>query len=377
MSIRDFLMGAQQLQSGAESFSNDIKSIRQQNALDTLQQQSPDIFKQIRTGTPEQQASAAAKYNQLSIQSGQKDNFANDIGKYVFNNKAEGQATPLTKDQIQNLYPDAPSSAVDSASQIKDIKAQQKALSDLGVSKRSSRNYGQSSEKITAGQGTKAFDVLNKSEDAFRDQDYKLKEIQQALQRGTSLDDNIAFGYIARSVAAEKGPLSDADIARIQGITGYQGALNEFKSRFTGDVYAKLSPQQKDNIKKVVANNAQNFSSKKAEALSYDLNGLYQAETRLKDKEGNPTGILKQRLDAYKKQGVPIDFDPKSKSFVVEKGSNTATGDMSDLLQSASTIKDPAIRAQFIGSLNKRVGQALTPDQVNQIKTKIQQAGGQ
>lgn len=381
MGLRSFLMGTQQLQSGLGEYAKGEESIRQRAAKDAFLNEQPNLIRKYQeTQDPIEKARVGAEYVKGTINAGvyKEDPYAEVIAKSLLSKGDEVKpgTQVLPESAIAALQSGNASEIRKETAKLKDPKAQQFMLAQAGIEARSGRNYGLSTEKTTTAQQTKAYENLNKTEDAFREQDFKIKEIQQALKSNTSLGDNIAFGYIARSVAQEKGPLSDQDIARIQGITGFQGTANEFKARFSGDTYSKLSPEQKKAIEGIISNNAQNFQAKKAETLAADLNGLYQSQSRLKDSDGNPTGILKQRLDQYKKQGIPVTFDKENKSFVVGKPAKTVTGNMTSLINSASAIKDPIVKQQFLNAIQKRAGEDISEEQMNQMMKKIKDAGG-
>lgn len=353
-SLRDFLLGAQQFDSGVDQYASGIRAKDQGLAFDELKQKSPSLLQRIQSQDKQDSAAAAAEYNDLSIRSGKskEDPYAEAIAKHLFPSVARGGSVPLTQEQIDAGYSYVDPTVRQAAASVQDPKIQQKILDSHSTNDRSNKNRAITNERVDTNQGTSAYNKLDKSEDAFREQDYKLKEISNALKANTSLGDNIAFGYIARSIAQEKGPLTDNDIARIQGVTGLQGSLDEFKSKFTGDVYEKLQPKQKQQVEAIIANNAKNFGAKKAEALTADLNGLYQANSRLRDKDGNPDKILKQRLDSYKKQGLPIDFDPETKTFNVKSPTRTYTGNASDLIKAAGA-KSPQMLQNLQSVLSK------------------------
>lgn len=373
--LRDFLLGAQQFQQGTGDYANSAEKIRLLAGREEYQKAIPVLFEAAKSQDPNVRAQALGQLSGFASEGiiDKSDPTYESLARNLLPDQSKVK-TPIPLETIKMAVPGKSEEEYAAISKmpredqellVKQVNFQQK---EAGTERRSARNYALQTEKTGSQQGTKAFDVLNKSEDAFREQDYKIKEIKQALKRGTSIDDNIAFGYIARSVAQEKGPLSDSDIARIQGVTGLPGSIEEFKARFNGDVYAKLSQAQKDNLKKIIETNANNFHEKKAESLAYDLNGLYQSQSRLKDKEGNPSGLLKQRLDAYKKEGVPIDFNKESKTFEVGKTAVTHSGNSADLISAANNIKDESVKKQYLDYFNRNADKEFTEKEIAHIR---------
>lgn len=379
MGLRDFLMGAKQFEEGGTQFGKTAEDIRKQAAVEEIAKQSPDLFNRIRGGD----TGAAATYNSLGIQAGQKDQMADRIAQYAFPSTSQsGKNIPYTMDEIRQLPQAKDKSEEDLVALSKASRAAQDAyfnqtrdvVKEIGVQNRSDRQFGLQTENTSTKQGTKAFDVLNKTQDAFRENDYKIKEINDAFKRKTSIDDNLVFNYIARQVGGEKGPLNVDDIQRVQGVIGFKGRAEELKAYFTGDTYKKLSPQQRDALRAIVENNAKNFNDKKAESYAQDLTDLYSSQPRLRDKDGNPTGILASKLNQLKSEKVPVSFDKNTKSFVVEKKTSTHTGDMSSLINSANSIKDPAIKQKWIGYLNSK--KDFTSEEMAHLSEKLKAESG-
>lgn len=378
MGLRDFLTGAQQFQQGGQEFSDTASKIRQQAAQQDLANKRADLYNQIRSGTPDQQSQAAANLSYLESQAGIKDPYAPEIGKMVFPDKSTKSAYSI--DAVKQLMPDAtPEEQYKFANQSREaqdaiLKQRQAATHEAGVQSRFEKSQGTTVSGQENKQETKAFDVLNKTKDAFREKDYGLKEIRQALDRNTAIADNLVFNYVARQIGGEKGPLNEGDIQRAQGIIGFQGKAEEAKAFFTGKNYEKLSPDQKSELRGIVENNAKNFAEKKAVALAQDLNDLYSSQSKLRDADGNPVGILKSTLNELKKDKIPVTFDPQTKSFVVDKSTTEHTGGTQNLIKSASAIKDPAVKQKWITWLNANPN--LSQDQIDHIAPQIKAAGG-
>lgn len=107
MGLRDFLLGAQQLQEGTKQYAEGSQKARQLVAQQQLQEESQDIITKIRGGTPEEQSAAAARYNDLSIQAGQKDQAGDQIFKYLLQTKrSTDQPLFSTPEEVLTVRPD-------------------------------------------------------------------------------------------------------------------------------------------------------------------------------------------------------------------------------------------------------------------------------
>lgn len=358
MGLRDFLMGAQQFGQSGQEFGQTANTIRQQVAQQDLAAAMPDLLGKLRTGTPEEQAQLAGEFGAKEMMAGVKSPYSEQIGKFALPTKLQGGDVPLTAEQLAGAYSYLNPGEIASIAGLPSIKAQQAAINSsqkntqlAGTQKRFEENQGNIKGNQSNKQSTKAFDVLNKTQDAFREKDYGILEIKQALDRNTSIDDNLVFNYVARQIGGEKGPLNEGDIQRVQGIIGIKGTAEELKAKFTGDTYNKLSQQQKDQLRKIVEGNAANFAAKKAAAFAQDLNGLYSSQEKLQDENGNPTGILASTLKDLKDQKIPVTFDEKTKRFVVEKKSSHV-GKKAELINEASSLPDSPEKTALLSALN-------------------------
>jgi HPt (histidine-containing phosphotransfer) domain-containing protein len=374
MGLRAFMLGAQGLREGVEQYAAGSEAEALGKAQSAYRESAPTLIQQIRAeASPEKQAQLAGQYQNLVSRAkmSKEDPYSDVIAKMLFK-PVGASGAPLTKEQLTALNPDASVEAVDAASQVQDPKIQAKVIADWNVNNRSNKNRAITNEKMSVAQGTKGFDVINKTSDAFRTEGYGVKSIKDIADMKGQLPDNILGNFVIRNVGNEKGPLSDSDRAAIMGVFQFEGQWDEFASRFKGGSYSKMNPEVRTQLESIIKKAAANFDARKAEAYAQDLSGLYSSQSRLKDSDGNPTGILKDTLERLKKEKVPVEFDPKSKSFVVNKSQKKMSGGRGQLVAEAGKIKDPALKTRYMQYLNKNEAKEFSDEEVNHILKQMQ-----
>lgn len=383
MGLRDFLLGAQQFSEGTKGMRETLDLEKKREAQEALRAQYPSIIENLRSGAGMenqglsdllQNANAAGDDNNLLV----KYTLENMIGSK--NKKA--RTVEAMKAINPNLTPEdlQAAEAMTFAEQSDLLKARldpKTAALEQGRQNRFTTGQKRLTEVDAQKQATKTFDVLNKTKDAFRAEDYQLQSIRDTMKRGGQLADNIVANYVIRGVGAEKGPLSDSDRAAIMGIVPIANTWEEFKSRFTQKEYDKLSDSTRRQLADVVKISAEKFESRKANAMTQDVRDLYLANPKLRDENGQPLGQLKAEVDDLKKMGLNITFSKDGQVTVAgKKKSLSLNSNASSLMNKIKDIPDQNIKKQ-VGLAIQAVGGNLTDAQLDAINKKYNLQGGQ
>lgn len=374
MGLRDFMLGVEQFKSG-------MSDLEKAKRMEEIRNAQEGVVNDIRTQYGEEKAKAYSN----AVQSGDKLLQAHMLNQlFPSSSQSGGLITDAAAAKI--AAPGATDEEIATIIGAKDAKQQAAILGGVKTKYNQAQITGRQQTQLASTeqergqkQSTKAFDVINKTKDAFREEESTIEMVKKAMQNKNAVDDAIVFNFVARNVTKEKGPLSDNDIQRLQGIIGVQATGAELASYFSGKNYTRLSEEQRKAVRDVVNRASEQFQSRRATAYAQDLSDLYNSQAKLKDKNGNPTGILKSTLEEAKSQGVPIEFDPKEKAFVVKKSIGQGVGEVeASLLREAASTGDKNLMSSIGSALSimKKSGKQMTPEQEQNLRNLIQSRKG-
>lgn len=378
MALEDFLSGLRSLQDSSTAAAGTAEKIRQQDAMAQLNQATPDLISKMRDA---QASGDTATVNQLMGQyipmaqsagiPAQAD-VAKDWMKQAFAPPdKKGAGYDATAIKSLGLSPEQEKVAISLAGQ---PDRQQKYLDTTQKVEKTAQGEARLGERISQDKEavvSKLRSDMGHLEKDIADRQSKGEEMQKYMKNNDSLSDAVLFTYVARHVSEDKGPINEAEMARIIGIPYVQGTFKEQLAKFTGDTYQKLSDQQKSQIMNVIKQSIATFNDK-AKMMAADTLNRYADSSKLKDENGMPGPILQKYA---KKHGVEID--PDTGGFVVSKGTETVTGNKAALLSQAQKTLDADHFTAYKAKLNSLYPGDIPDDQLTPLSTKLKQRGQQ
>ncbi len=381
MGLRDFLQGAQGLNEGVQSFAKDAADLRQEIKKKDFQTQSADLLSKFRTAAPEDRAAIASQYNQLAIDAGQAKNdpYAEAMAKSLF--PAAGQNPQVTESQVKSAY------GLKDEARAKEIAGMHPKLQPAAIA------AAKADEKLASQQGARSENqnarIANQNEQKAQTSIESFsKDVGTA---GKTYDE--AIGGLKASYAAflvAPTPQSAADLTtKIAKASGQVGAMAEgMQDQFHfNDVNAEITkalakygnePEKQlpievvQAIKHLADATVQSTETKKADVMHAFVSSQIAGHgERAFDKNGNlRPGIA----DAAKRYG--LDVKKTDKGLEVSKKTIQHTGDNADLVAMANTIPNSAMKAQFLGAIQKRGNEKPSQAEIDAFRSNVQKHGG-
>lgn len=206
---------------------------------------------------------------------------------------------------------------------------------------------------------------LAKLKSDMRTEGSALRKVRGALKQGTAPADAVVFNFLARSVAGEKGPLSDTDRAVFMGNYG-EKTYNDIVEYIRGRGTSTLIPEQREAYNELVKLAANDFEVRQEEALkgqigrAFDYN-LFEDKNGRKEFDPAVRRNIKELGYTIKfdDEGFPIptkiiskrnvdqnDNTEKSNAGSVRQDTTAAVNQETPVTQIAAKIKDPTVKAQ-------------------------------
>lgn len=207
--------------------------------------------------------------------------------------------------------------------------------------------------------------TFDKVEKKLKDEEKQFSQVKSALDKGTLPADALVFNFLARNVAGEKGPLSDSDIARFAG-RAFEGDVDKVKNFFAGGSSSVLTADQREAYKDLIKTAYDKFDTYKKDAVQTEIENAAGTYPKLFER-----GVDKSIAERAKRFGYEAKDGKLTKTETKQ-----IKGPMASLINAASKIKDPAVRAQFINSLEKNKDKQLNEKQIQAIEDRIKAASG-
>lgn len=383
MGLRDFLMGAQQFQSGTGDYANSAEQIRQQSAANDFYTQSPEMLRQYAAATtPEEKARIASQYNVSAIRSGQAKNdpYAEALAKNFVDQKTKAKDTPY-KDEA-GIMAQNPEINKEDASIILKNNAGDRAGMDKAIANRIAiqKELG----KNTRQAATIANTNLNKTYDnakTFGSDFNKIKKyyddpISKAeAQLNTFLSNPnkvTAFELSERlnRSAGQVGHQSDQQIDRGT-FDDFNKALTLIKNKYGNLPEGELPPEIVKAYKDLGETTLKNGRVTRAQILKDQFQTGVAANKGRLFRNGKLDPVL---ATTARDLNVDVSSDKNGAISVSEKPV-THVGGNTELINAANNIKDPATKAQYLQYFNQNASKQFTPDEIQHIKAKM--AAGQ
>lgn len=189
----------------------------------------------------------------------------------------------------------------------------------------------------------------------------QLDKVKLSLVKGTTSGDAVAFNFLARALAGEKGPLSNDDINRFVA-RAFAGDLQKFENFVTGKTTSILTPDQKKAFKELIDVADNNYTSYKAERLGSLYQRAIADNPGLVDENGKLDDSIAERI---KQAGLVYD---KGEIRAPNVKQATYVGPEADVMKVAATIKDPKTREQALAALKQYEGKVVPDEVVKRIK---------
>lgn len=213
----------------------------------------------------------------------------------------------------------------------------------------------------------------------LRAEESSLRKVKAALEQGTVPADAVVFNFLARSVAGEKGPLSDQDRAVFMGKYG-EKTYNEVLEYIRGRGESTLLPEQRQAFKDLVELAANDYDRRREASLKEQLTKAFDYNLYSK-KDGKVEFDPAVRRQA-KELGFKESFDEEGMpvfSKVIKKeaaDANTTQSNAGSVRQAPSegakkesgqafqeklnSIQDPGLKAAVTQAIRQRPDQAET-----------------
>lgn len=372
--LRDFLLGAQQFQSGAGQFADTATKMRQQAAQDELAAQMPDLLSQLRTGTPEEQARAAGSYNAKLIQAGHKDQFGDQIARYALPDTSKSKS-PYDIEAVRSLlkgdtqeeqykFANLPRDSQDAI-----LKQKADLFKQDRTDTRQSKSQGfQTSEK----EKTAAQDFGSKYTAYSKEFDKGLEGIKAQLEAFKGAPSQVEAVNLAIAIgkaAGLSGSTSENEVDR-QTFKTLDTQAQKLANFWQSNPGASLDAESIAAYEKLANSVIKASQEKRNSILRGYVSSQVPAYSDRLFKGDDKHAVLKQI-----EKDLGVSFKKSENGIEMTKDKTTHTGGVKDLISAAENIKDPASKQKWIGYLNKNPN--LTEEQVNYLSDKIKKESSQ
>lgn len=239
MGLRSDIQDLLDLQGITGQFATAAQGLRQQSAQGLLNQQAPEL---IKSGDYGQLAGLASQAGDSTLM--------RTIVEKQLAAQAKPTSSPFKLPELQTLYPSASQEALQTIANINNRDDQVKVGGQLTNAYNAQVGAGLRREGINL---SKDKDVQGQREDfikGYKEIDKPYKEFEQkyanalaGLKDATKSGVGITLGFVARTLADEKGPLANNDIDRLVQ-QGFGKTLKEFRNSISQEDKTTLDESQ-------------------------------------------------------------------------------------------------------------------------------------
>ncbi len=205
---------------------------------------------------------------------------------------------------------------------------------------------------------------LKDTEKSLAEQEASLGAVKAALSSKSKPAQSVVENFLLRSVAGEKGPLSDNDRSSFAAKAGFNSVQNAI-NYFTGVPSSNWTDDQRAAFQDLVGVAESKMEANKAQRIG-DILGRSDFLLGL-SKDANGKALIDKTAKKYGFERQGEGFTKKVSEKKVSMNNETPVSDM------VSVIKDPAMKAQAQAALAKYEGKAVPKVLLDRIKAAAQE----